>query len=179
MPEALREILERNEQERDKMHIKALHAATTSLGKAKRTLAEVADARRSHRVAWMKHLNESIQIWEKQLADFRKQQAVFQEQAMTATEEASRAKRTIHNLNTGGKGDVPVSDEEELSPEATPDQEEEKLRGQLSVIYKAFAGSLGAVVPPLAVATTIPDDSDSDLVEKEGNKRPCVESRAS
>lgn len=182
MPESLREILERNDQERDRMHIKALHIATTALGKAKRTLGEVVDARRAHRMAWTKHLTESVKLWERQLAEFRSQQAIYQEQAATATEEISKAKKTIHNLNAG-KGDVAISDDEQVEPETTADQEEEQLRQQLSTHYKAFASSLGA-----DVAKPQPEllDSDSGLEEEDqthkegqdkGTKRPCVATR--
>eukprot|EP00438_Fugacium_kawagutii_P008109 Skav222130 [mRNA] locus=scaffold1181:829571:832257:+ [translate_table: standard] len=176
MPESVREILERSEQEKDRLHIKSLHVATTALGKAKRSLGEVAEARRSHRMAWTKHLSESVQLWEKQLADFRKQQAAYQEQATAATDEVNKAKKTIHNLNTGGKGEVILSDDEqEPVPELTADQEEEKLCAQLATIYKAIASSLGVDVTTFERPKDALHDTDSGLEDEDkGAKRPCA-----
>lgn len=176
MPEHVRSMLDTGEQEQGKLLTKQLHSATSALGKARKNLTEIMESKRVHRLAWTKHLTESLAMWEQQLQDYRQQQAAYQEKATAASEEVSKAKKTIHCLNSGAKPEDMPAEEDDVPDAVGPDQEEENLRNKLTMTYKAFAGSLGVDV---AQAQAIPvDDDDEDLNSgTEGapvNKRPCT-----
>eukprot|EP00438_Fugacium_kawagutii_P035577 Skav200695 [mRNA] locus=scaffold343:127818:138239:+ [translate_table: standard] len=162
MPTHVKELVERTEQESGRLLTKALHSATTALGKAKGALAEAQDAKKAHRNQWMTHLQESVRLWDQQLQEYRRQQAGLHEQMVKASQDLATARKQIHQLNSKGdktlEADQPEEPEESI--ETVTDQEEVAARTKLYHTMRAFAGSIGVDVgalPPVLV------DDDSDL----------------
>ena len=157
MPEDTKRLVEKTEKEYGRRGIKNLHQATTYLGKAKEHLGEVTDKRRAHRALWMKHLSQGIQVWEKQLEEYRKHQSLLAEQAAQARNEITATSRIIQQLShTAGSASaslaaatppvtVTVPDADETAEEQV-DKEEETMRLQLQSILRNCAGSLGLEV---------------------------------
>ena len=79
MPAPLREALERAEVSGAKQITKDLHAATSSLGRARKAYQEASDARKQLKSNWMKHLEESLKAWEGQLDSYRSNLAQLQD----------------------------------------------------------------------------------------------------
>eukprot|EP00438_Fugacium_kawagutii_P011473 Skav235191 [mRNA] locus=scaffold1938:49274:69407:+ [translate_table: standard] len=174
IPAEVRETMERLEKENGKAVIRSMHTTTNALSKAKKSLAEIVDAKKAHRTQWMSHLTESIGQWEAQLMDYRKQQAFFQEQATRATAEISQARRMMDQLGAKAAGETPKptkEEPEEIVAEIIPDQEEEKLRKDLTDKLAACACALGIEVKPLPVLVDDDGDSMEDLANK---KRAAV-----
>ena len=99
MPENVRVMVERHEEVQAKRAGKSLHSATKALDKAQKQLSETLDAERSHRAAWMPHSTESLKVWKKSLADYRRYQAGLQDIAARAREDIASARQDIERLN--------------------------------------------------------------------------------
>ena len=171
MPEDTKLLLEKAEQETGRMGIKSLHQATKYLGKVKKHLGEVTEQRRSHRSLWMAHLSNGIKMWEKQLEDFRKHQAMLTEQAGKARTEISATSKIIQQLGSTAAGGAapsmpPAQIEVEEATEDLADKEEEALRKQLQGVLQNCATSLGLDLTPKKLA-----DSTEEIEEEEADKR--------
>ena len=171
MPEDTKLFLEKAEQESGRMGIKNLHQATKYLGKVKKHLGEVTEQRRSHRALWMAHLSNGIKLWEKQLEEFRRHQAMLTEQAGKASAEISATSRIIHQLSSTAAGEAaPPLPQTHTEPEdATEDQadrEEEVPRKQLQGVLQSCASSLGLDMTPQK-----PIEIKEDEEAEEGDKR--------
>ena len=171
MPEDTRLFIEKAEQESGRMGIKNLHQATKYLGKVKKHLEEVTDQRRAHRSLWMTHLANGIKVWERQLEDFRRHQAMLTEQAGKARTEITATSRIIQQLSsTAAGGSAPPAPVTPAEPEDTledqADKEEEALRKQLQGVLQNCASSLG-----LEVSTTKPIEINEDEAGDEADKR--------
>lgn len=167
MPPAVKDLVERTEQDNSKQITKDLHAATTALGKAKKSLVEAHEARRLHRQKWMAHLVESLKSSELQLQDFRKVQAELQQTASVATKEVAAARKAILDLNSKAgtaTGDVGTDDKEETDL-AKQEAEEEALRSKLDTLLKTCVEATG--VP----STNSSDDCQVMDVAPPGKKR--------
>eukprot|EP00438_Fugacium_kawagutii_P007669 Skav232217 [mRNA] locus=scaffold2626:463847:468797:- [translate_table: standard] len=174
LPPEVRETMERLEKN-GKALIRSLHNTTNTLSKAKKALAEIVEAKKTHRSQWMSHLTESIGQWESQLNDFRTQQAFYQEQATRATAEISQARRMMDQLGAKAAGETPkphVEEPEEVVTEIITDHEEEKLRKELTDKISACAAALGIDVK--MVPTIIEDDGDA--MEDANSKKRAIES---
>lgn len=175
MPEDTKLFLEKAEQESGRMGIKSLHQATKYLGKVKKHLGEVTEQRRSHRALWMAHLSSGIKLWEKQLEDFRKHQAMLTEQAGKATTEISATSRIIQQLSSTAAGGaappMPLTQTEpEDGTEDIADREEEVLRKQLQGVLQSCASSLGLeLTPPKPIE--INEEEGAEEADKR-SKRP-------
>ena len=130
MPPGVREALEKLDASDTKQITKELHAATTALGKARRTFQEAAESRRQLRASWLRHLEESAKAWESQLEHFRASMAQLQDQEARALQEVGTARKTIQQLNQQGAKDAVIVDEQqtEMQDATAMDAEEEALR---------------------------------------------------
>jgi len=172
MPEDTKLFLEKAEQESGRTGIKSLHQATKYLGKVKKHLGEVTDQRRAHRSLWMAHLSSGIKLWESQLEDFRKHQAMLTEQAGKARTEITATSRIIQQLSsTAAGGSAPPMPTIPVEPEDTTedvaDREEEALRKQLQGVLQNCAGSLG-----LDLTAPKPIEITEEEGGEDGDKRP-------
>ena len=173
MPEDTKIFLEKTEQETGRTGIKSLHQATKYLGKVKKHLGDVTDQRRAHRNLWMNHLAKGIQLWEKQLADFRKHQALLTDQAGKARTEISAASRIIQQLSSATAGGLapptPLPPETEDLTDDPTDKEEEVLRKQLQGVLQNCASSLGLDFEPSRVIEI--KEEDEKVEEDKRTKR--------
>ena len=173
MPEDTKIFLEKTEQETGRTGIKSLHQATKYLGKVKKRLGDVTDQRRAHRNLWMNHLAKGIQLWEKQLADFRKHQALLTDQAGKARTEISAASRIIQQLSSATAGGLapptPLPPETEDLTDDPTDKEEEVLRKQLQGVLQNCASSLGLDFEPSRVIEI--KEEDEKVEEDKRTKR--------
>ena len=152
MPSNVREVLEKVEASDARQVTKDLHAATTALGKARKSHQEAAESKRLLRTSWLKHLEESAKAWEAQLEHFRKHMASLQDQEARALQAVAVAQKTIQQLNAqGGKDQV---QDEQLAPEtmdsAAMDVEEETLRKRVQQTMKTCLGALGVEVQEIS-----------------------------
>ena len=175
MPADTKALLEKADQEIGRAGIKNLHQATKHLGKAKKHLSEVTEHRRAHRALWMSHLAAGIQMWEAQLEDFRKRQALLTEQAVRARAEITSTNQIIQQLSSRAAGSttpaiIPSVPEEE-AVEDTADKEEEGLRLKLQNVLKTCANSLGLdLEPPKTIEVAAIEEEDEN--EEKRQKRP-------
>ena len=177
MPEETKLLIARADQESGRLGIKNLHQATKYLGRAKKHLTEVTDQRRSHRALWMSHISAGIQLWEKQLDEYRKHQAALTEQAARTRTEITATNRLIQQLSSQAAGgpappSSQVNAEVEDTAEESADKEEEHLRQHLQGVLKSCASSLGLdLEPPKAIEIAEDDGLNEDDAEKK-HKRP-------
>jgi uncharacterized short protein YbdD (DUF466 family) len=176
MPEETKLLIERADKESGRLGIKNLHQATKYLGKAKKHLAEVTDHRRAHRALWMSHLSAGIQLWEKQLDEYRTHQALLTDQAGKARAEITATNQVIQQLSSraaGGSQAAPapaLASTEEDTVEDAADKEEDLLRQKLQGVLKSCANSLGLDVDsqkPIEVA-----EEEEEKEEEDKRKRP-------
>lgn len=79
MPADVQELVDRAAQQSSKNITKELHSETSNLGRAKKALVEILEARKQHRQAWTQHLRDAIALWNKQLQQFTEHQAMLSE----------------------------------------------------------------------------------------------------
>ena len=113
-------------------------------------------------------------MWEKQLEDYRKHQALLTEEAGKARSEITATNRIIQQLSSQAAGGptitpLPAQTEAEDATEDNVDKEEENLRKQLQGILKNCASSLGLEVDFQKVVE-VPDEELGHT--EEGDKRP-------
>ena len=89
MPADVRELLDKANQHTSRSITKDLHTETSNLGKAKKLLQEVSEAKRAHKQAWTRHLADSIELWQKQLAEYNQQQSLLAERESKAARDIS------------------------------------------------------------------------------------------
>eukprot|EP00438_Fugacium_kawagutii_P023368 Skav227382 [mRNA] locus=scaffold3148:24141:26923:+ [translate_table: standard] len=168
MPEEVKALIEKTEQESSKALCKSLHQATASLGKARKALTEITETRKLHRQRWTKHLAESIQLWETQLEEFRQVQANLQDQATKANAEISQARRSIAQLNSTNKAEAAQQLEEIVDDDIDigQDHEAEVLQQRLASMLTACAAAVGAEVP-----SAIELNTDDELADDEESKK--------
>ena len=178
MPEETKLLIAKADQESGRMGIKNLHQATKYLGKAKKHLTEVTDQRRSHRALWMSHISAGIQLWEKQLDDYRKHQAALTEQAARTRTEITATNRLIQQLSSQAAGGPAPSTpqtavEVEDAAEESADKEEEIMRQHLQGVLRSCANSLGLDLETPKTAIEVPEDDGCEGEEAEKkSKRP-------
>lgn len=167
MPPHVKELVDKASQDSAKALTKAMHNATSALGRAKKAHCELVEAKRAHRQNWLKHLESSVGLWNQQLEEFRRKQAEFQTSVVKSAQEVESARKQILTLGARDtKLALQLTEEEEEAPvELTADQEEETLRLQLQRTLESCAASLG---PPPQETSAI--DLEDDSVE-----RPPVE----
>lgn len=170
LPAEVRETLAKLEDENSRAVIRSMHSTTNALSKAKKTLAEIVEARKSHRAQWMQYLTESISQWESQLQSFRKQQAFYQEQATRANADIAQARKMMDQLGAKAAGEASAStkEEDENAVDIEANIEEEKLRKKLTEQLGACASALGIDVKSLPI---ILDDDVEDMDEASTKKR--------
>ena len=152
MPAHVREIMEKVEVNDARQVTKDLHAATTALGKARRSHQEAAESKRLLRTSWMKHLEESAKSWSSQLEHFRASMASLQDQEAKALQEVSSAQKLIQQLNAQGGKDQ-VLDEQpsaELVETTAMDVEEETLRKRVHNTMRMCLGALGSDIQEIS-----------------------------
>ena len=124
-----------------------LHAATSALGRARRAFQEASEARKQLKNGWMKHLEESLAAWEKQLENYRSSYAQLQDAESKALQDVANAKRSIQQLNSqsGSSGAEDQALVEEMV-DMNGEKEEEKAKQRLQAIMQSCMVSVGVEV---------------------------------
>ena len=115
------------------------------LGRARRAHQEASEARSRLKTGWMKHLQESLEAWEKQLDAYRTNMAKLQDAEAKALQEVANAKKTIQQLNSNTEA-ASAEDNNAALEEMTDlqqDKEEEKIRLQLQSTMATCLSTVG------------------------------------
>ena len=182
MPEDTKKLVEKTERDYGRRGIRNLHQASTYLGKVKEHLAEVQDHRTPHRSLCMKHLSTGIQMWEKQLEEYRGHQAYLAEQAeITATSRIiQQFSHTAGGVAAAPPPTIPApppptipAAETEDTAEETVDKEEDSMPQQLQSVISSCAGSLGMdIEAPKMVEVEDDGEESRQEADNASNKRP-------
>eukprot|EP00435_Cladocopium_sp_Y103_P012288 s1774_g3.t1 len=177
MPADTKALLEKAEKDAERLGINNLYQATTHLKKSKKHLTEVLDHKRSHRSMWMAHLASGLEMWKKQLAQYKRHQAALVEQATRARTEIATCSRMIQSLgHRAADGAVPMPTApttpipEAEEAEDKPDKEEEDLRLKFQHVLRNCAASLG--LESTVAIQEIPDEMEDEVNEEKPQKRP-------
>ena len=166
--------IEKLEKEYSKSTTKNLHAATTALGKAQKTLAETLESKKVHRSRWTKHVAEAAKTWEGQLHEYRQQQAEFQTIAAKGRADIETARQAIQTLSTkatpAALAAIPVlqptsAETEDLTLDG--DDEEETAQHQLQTVLQSCAASLGVSSLPVHPQQPL-DEMDTEQPDASG-----------
>eukprot|EP00438_Fugacium_kawagutii_P001284 Skav203829 [mRNA] locus=scaffold1652:32699:38219:+ [translate_table: standard] len=169
MPPHVRELVEKSNVDSAKALTRAMHTATTALGKAKQSHLDLVEAKKTHRSNWLRHLKASVLLWNQQLEEYRKRQGELQDSVAKSAKAVESARRQIQLLNSGESSTAALLALEETNNtdegpvDLTQDTEEEDLRLQVHQALTACEQSLGPVpslpqVPP----TQLESDGESD-----------------
>ena len=126
------------------------HKSTAALGRARKQLQELQEAKAQHRAKWVQHLNASLDAWQKQTEGFDKQQVQYSTMIQQATIELHAARNSIQQLNAKAAQDRNLESLLEEAPAEHPDAalvdgEEKKLRERMKdVLSKAAKAALPA-----------------------------------
>ena len=172
MPTEIKEALERSEGQVSKQLTSELHRATSSMGKAQRTLKELMDAKERHRLQWLQHLGESLKSWRLQLDSYDAKQSEFADSITKARKDMEASHVMIQTLNARAAGkpvpahletSVPADTAEDLSH--IQDPEERALR-------KSLHGLLAECATKMEVKEeeTKTKDNKSELVMSSGDE---------
>ncbi len=147
MPVEVKELIEKTQMQEARSLTRDLHVETSNLGKARKLLMEIQEAKKTHKAAWLSHLKESVDLWNRQLRDFMAQQAELTEKENKATRDIQAANRAIQSLNskaadaTGGEALAPL--DPVLKVEPNKDLEEEDLKKKLHKVFAECAAIAG------------------------------------
>eukprot|EP00438_Fugacium_kawagutii_P006488 Skav231972 [mRNA] locus=scaffold2806:372207:383447:+ [translate_table: standard] len=176
-PQALRDYYEKSEAQTSKSLTSEMHRTTTALGKIRKELQQLNEARTSHRRSWLQHLALSAQSWQAQLKEYEETQSNFGEKIQKATEELHTSHQLLQKLNAqaattslGSTGTPSIPDlmlESFEVPEASIG-EEVMLRKKVQDMMEQCAKAIAAHAPP-ADAQQI--DSDEDSARERERKR--------
>ena len=84
---------------RGSLSSKVCTPATKELDRASQRLTDAIQEKQKHRNQWMQHLEESIQLWQTQLASYKKRQAELREEAKQAQKDVHAARQSISEQN--------------------------------------------------------------------------------
>ena len=152
MPQDVKALVEKAQATQRKSVIKGLHSATKELDRASQKLTEAVQEKRKHRSQWMQHLEGSIQLWQTQLASYKKRQAELREAAKQAQKDVLSARQSINEQNaqalpSKNKPTQPakaLDDVLDLTEETEAD--EEALQKKLQSLLEQCAGTVGVEV---------------------------------
>ena len=171
LPQELKDILDKTENTEMKKITSDLHKSTAALGRARRQLQELQEAKSQHRAKWVQHLNASLDAWQKQTESFDKQQVQYNTLIQQATIELHSARNSIQQLNAKAAQDRNLESLLEEAPTESPevalvDEEEKKLREKMQEIIGKAAKA--AVVP----ATEVVDVDASPVAKRQRSNEP-------
>ena len=150
LPPEVQDLVDRTSDTAARQLTKDLHSATTSFGKARKSMRDAQTAETAHRQAWLKHLKEATKQWGEQLDHYRRRQIALQEAKMRAGQEVEAARKLIQALNsqTAAKETMAtaVEDVDETKVTDAEMQEEEELRKALQVTLTVCAEASGVQI---------------------------------
>ena len=150
MPLEVKSAVEKAQANQRKSVIKGLHSATKELDRASKRLSDAIQERQKHRSQWMQHLEESVQLWQTQLASYKKRQVELREEATQAQKDVLAARQSINEQNAqalpakGKPASLPAAathDVLDLTGDA--DAEEEVMQRKLQSLLEQCASTVG------------------------------------
>lgn len=179
MPTAIREAVEKTSALSSKQLVADLHKAAASLGKARKAVKELQDAKLKHRSMWASHLQEALTAWQSQIQAFNAQQADYTQKLCKAQADLQSANDWIQELNIQAKamdvkpleesGDVTdLQEPSELQPEHI--QEQLKLKLEECVKLTGFSNR--------AIDLTEDDQEKAEKLEQDRKRARSVEPEA-
>ena len=164
----IKDAMERTESLVSKQLTQDLHRATTSMGKAQKTLKELMDSKERHRLQWLQHLAESLKGWQQQLESYDAKQEEFVVCIQKARKDMESAHVLIQKLNAKAAGKavpelqdpIPVDTAQDMSH--IKDPEERNLRKQLHSLLASCATKMELKVPETTVPTVVSSDEEKD-----------------
>lgn len=182
LPPELKDILDKTESSEMKKITTDLHKSTAALGRARKQLQELQEAKSQHRAKWVQHLNASLDAWQKQTEAFDKQQVQYSTLIQQATIELHAARNSIQQLNAKAAQDRNLESLLEEAPAehldaAIVDAEEKKLREKMQdVLSKAAKAALPAAEVVDLVETPSPVTMRQRSVEPAGGQDTAMQS---
>eukprot|EP00438_Fugacium_kawagutii_P022042 Skav220153 [mRNA] locus=scaffold564:39495:54090:+ [translate_table: standard] len=176
-PQAIKDYYEKAEAQTSKSLTSEMHRATTSLGKLRKELQQLNEARTAHRRSWLQHLALSAQSWQAQLKEYEQTQSGFGEKIQKATEELHVAHRLLQRLNAQaattslGSSTTPAVPELLLETLEVPEVsigEEVELRKKVQDLIEQCSQAV-IVKEPTAEVQAV--DSDDDSARERERKR--------
>ena len=148
MPKDVRDLLDRTNSQTARSITKDLHAEASNLGKAKKMLQEITEAKRAHKQAWTQHLLDSVELWNKQLQEFTQQQALLAEKESKAVRDIQAANKAIQALNLqaaeGEKTALAPAEPVQLAALDTQVKKDQETLDLQKKLQKAFQSCLEA-----------------------------------
>ena len=95
MPDDVKKFIDKYEVQNSKQITTEMHRATTTMGKARKTLHGLLDAKAKHRTAWLRHLRALLETLQKQVDAFETQQKDYQDRINAARREVQTSRRTL------------------------------------------------------------------------------------
>ena len=180
MPADVRELLDKANQHTSRSITKDLHTETSNLGKAKKLLQEVSEAKRAHKQAWTRHLADSIELWQKQLAEYNQQQSLLAERESKAARDIQAANMAIQSLNqqAAGSGTILQAVPEPLppaNPELTPTKDKEIIELQKRLQQCLGECAVATGVKPLRekiVEEVMASDDEENAKKRQRSQEP-------
>ena len=133
MPDDVKKLVDKYDVQTNKQLTAEMHRTTTQLGKARKTLHSLQDAKTKHRTAWLRHLKNLLETLQKQIESFDTQQKDYHDRIQAAYKDVMISRRTLQRLNAqASEAALPAAsigdDEDEVT---SVDGEENELRDQV------------------------------------------------
>ena len=136
MPDDVKKFIDKYEVQNSKQITTEMHRATTTMGKARKTLHGLLDAKAKHRTAWLRHLRALLETLQKQVDASETQQKDYQDRINAARREVQTSRRTLQRLNAqAAEAALPETLIEEEDVETVNiDGEDRDLKEQVTIL---------------------------------------------
>ena len=182
IPQEIKDAIEKTENVVSRQLTQDLHRATTSMGKAQKTLKELMDAKERHRLQWLQHLAESLKSWQQQLENYDTKQSEFVDSIEKAKQDMEGAHVLIQTLNAKAAGKavppspdpIPVDTAKDMSHIRDP--EERSLRKKLHGLLADCATKMDKKLKEKEMETVISseDEQGAKREKRQRSKSPVV-----
>eukprot|EP00438_Fugacium_kawagutii_P016535 Skav227296 [mRNA] locus=scaffold2645:50191:51324:- [translate_table: standard] len=174
MPDEIRDAVLKTKAQVGKHLTSEMHRAAAASGKARKTVSQMQESQRNHRLRWMQHVAESIDSWKSQLSAFQVQQQQFQASIAQAMKDMHAARAQIESLNQQAAGaiEMPKEVNEMLLAEEEKeyqDANEIQMRSKMQELLQTCLNSTVKISTP-AVASE-EDDVASQARENKARTR--------
>ena len=175
MPPKSRAIWDRYHAPTSKQVMSEMHRQTSIVGKAQENISQLQQSMKSHKMAWLSHLKEVVEIWEGQVIDYQTQQREFTSLIAKAKEALNAAQSKIDTLNqqVGEKG-CKKEDTEIVVDDPEDENLEKELRSKVSSVLQNCVG-----ITEAALETVDISDEDSKPTKRHRSLEPAPGSTSS
>lgn len=182
MPIAIREAVEKTTTQSSKQLTTDLHRAAAAIGKARRAIQEIQEAKLKHRTMWASHFQEALTAWQQQIQAFNNQQTEYGHKLCKAQADLQTANDWLQELNIQAKAmDMkPLEDAAEVGEiteptELQPEHIHEQLRRKLEECVQ-LTGTPSKPKGVLEQVDLTKDTPKEEQTEQERKRARSVES---